>query len=266
MVGLAIGVAITVVAFFALGGHFGGTASVSSCPSGTEASIGSASPSGPSVEADSVSVHSHAWGAGATDTVVTPPIPVAAGSTLLLFVGFVGSSIGGPSSAKVCDSAGDSFFLQTSTSEFSSNHTELLFLAFDVVGGGAVSFAATFNDTAATAGGTMGVIDLESPSPLSLANLIAGSEVGVSGTSEVPMQASGPSVIAFGVSGQGDDGPFGVVGTESLLDTHGYYDAGPWTDGESIGTMVSTTSGGPVSPSASLAVPGAWDAIAVVVN
>jgi hypothetical protein len=269
-IGLAIGIALTVLLFFILGGHFGGTASstpqspVQACPFNTEASIGSASPNGPSVEADSISVHSHAWAAGSTETVVTKPIPVEAGSTLLVFVGFVGAAVGGPESATVCDSAGDSFFLQTSTSEFSSNHTELLFLGLDAAGGAAVSFAANFSDTSAPAGGTMAVIDLASPSPLSLSNLIAGSEVGDNGTSGVPMNANGPSFLVLGVSGQGNDGPFGALGTEVLLDTNGYYDAGPWTDGESVGSMISTTTSGPVDPSASLAVPGVWTAIAVV--
>jgi hypothetical protein len=189
---------------------------------------------------------------------------VVAGSTLLVFVGFVGSSIGGPAGATVCDSAGDTYFQQTSTSEFSSNHTELLFLSFDAAGGGAVSFAANFSDTAAAAGGTIAVVDLTSPSPLSLADLTAGSEVGDSGTSSVPMNATSPSFVVLGVSGQGDDGPFGALGVEEILDTHGYYDAGPWTDGESIGSMVSTTSGGLLDPSASLATPGAWTAIVVV--
>lgn len=270
--GLAIGIAITVVAFLALGGRFGGTSSssipspVTVCPSSTEASTGNASPSGPSVEAGGISVHSHAWAVGATATVVTKPIPVAAGSTLLVFVGFVGSSVGGPVNATVCDSTGDLLFLQASTSAFSSNHSELLFLGFDVVGGGAVSFAATFNDTASEAGGTIAVIDLASPSPLDLGNLIAGSNVGDSSTATVAMHALGPSFVVFGVAGQGDDGPFGALGTESLLDTNGYYDAGPWTDGESFGTMVSATSGGSVVPSASLTEAGVWDAIGAVVS
>ena len=269
-IGVAVGVALTVLLFFTLGGHFGGTASstphspVSVCPSDTEASIGGASASGPSTEASSISVHSHAWAAGATAIVVTQPIPVEAGSTLLVFVGFVGASIGGPEGATVCDSAGDYFFLQTSTSEFSSNHTTFLFLSFDAAGGGAVSFAANFTDTAAPAGGTVAVIDLASPSPLSLAKLTAGSEVGDNGTSGVPMTAAGPSFVVLGVSGQGDDGPFGTAGTEVLLDTNGYYDTGPWTDGESIGSIVGSTSGGSVDPSANLAIPGVWDAIAVL--
>jgi len=271
-IGLAIGIALTVLVFFALGGHFGGTASstttspppVHSCSSNPDASIGNASPNGPSVEGASISVHSHAWAAGATATVVTQPIPVEAGSTLLVFVGFVGPSVGGPESATVCDSEGDSFFQQTSTSEFSANHTELLFLGLDATGGGGVSFAANFTDTDALAGGTIAVVDLASSSPLSLADLTAGSDVGDNGTSGVPMVASGPSFIVFGVSGQGDDGPFGALGDESILDTHGYYDAGPWTDGESIGSMVSATPAGPVDPSGSLATPGVWTAIAVV--
>ena len=269
-IGLAIGIALTVLLFFALGGQFGASAPstshppVQACPANPGQSIGSASPSGPSVEAASISVHSHAWAAGATSIVVTKPIPVAAGSTVLVFVGFVGQSVGGPMAATLCDSEGDGFFLQTSTSEFSSNHTELLFLGLDAVGGGAVSFAANFTDTAAAAGGTMAVVDLTSPSPLALANLTTGSQVGVSGTSIVPMDAAAPSFVVFGVSGQGDDGPFGVLGGETLLDTNGYYDAGPWTDGESIGSTVSTTSGGPIDPSATLAIPGVWDAIAVM--
>lgn len=273
LVGLAIGVAIAVVTFLALGGLFGGTApstttphSAVSCPSSVEASIGTASSSGPPVEVASVSVHSHAWAAGATRVVVTQPIPVAAGSTLLVFVGFVGPSVGGPLNATVCDSTGDAFFQQTSTSEYSSNHTELLFLAFDAVGGSSVSFAANFSDTSAAAGGTMGVVDLSSASSLRLAYLTVGTQVGDSGLANVPMLASNPSLVLFGVSGQGNDGPFAAVGTETLLDTHGYYDAGPWTDGESIGTFVLGTSGGAVDPSGSLAVPGVWAAIAVIVT
>jgi len=273
-IGVAVGIALTVMLFFALGGHFGGTApsttpaplSVHSCSSNADASIGNATPNGTSVEGSPVSVHGHAWAAGATATVVTKPMPVEAGSTLLVFVGFVGPSIGGPSGAAVCDSEGDSFFQQTSTSEFSSNHTELLFLGLDAIGAGEVSFAVNFTDSAALAGGTVAVIDLAGPTILSLADLTAGSNVGDNGTSGVPLVASGPSLVVFGVSGQGDDGPFGALGNEVTLDTNGYYDAGPWTDGESIGSMVSTTPGGPVDPSGSLATPGVWTAIAVVAS
>jgi len=181
----------------------------------------------------------------------------------LVFVGFVGQSVGGPSGATVCDSAEAPFFQQTSSSEFSSNHTELLFVSFDAPGGGAVSFAANFSDTAAVAGGTMAVIDLVGPSPLALANLTAGSDVGVSGTAGAWLDTASSAFVVLGVSGQGIDGPFGTLGAEVLLDTNGYYDTGPWTDGESIGAMVGTTSGGPVTFSASLAVPGVWAAIGV---
>lgn len=271
--GVAIGIVFTVVLFYALGGQFVGPSSPSPttpptvlCPTGTEASIGNSTAGGPPVEAATLSVGSHAWAVGATSTVVTEPMPVVAGSTLLVFVGFVGGSIGGPGAVTVCDSSGDQLFLQASTSDFSSNHTETLFLGLDAIGGNSVSFAAAFSDTAAPAGGTLAVVDLVGPGAVKLANVTAGSTVGVSGLSEVPMNASSPALVVFGVAGQGHDGPFGPVGAETLLDTYGYYDVGPWTDGESFGTLVSSAPAGPVDPGASLATGGVWDAIAAIVN
>ncbi len=243
----------------------GGT--TGACPTSTAASIGSSNDTGPSVAADSVSVHSDAWAAGATNTVVTPPISVSPGSTLLVFVGFIAAYIGGPSNVTVCDSSGDSFVLETSTASFSSNHTQEMFLAFDVLGGSNVSFAAEFTDTDTSAGGVVSVVDLNSSVGLSLGNLVIGDNSGDSTSASVNLTATNTSFMIFTVTGQGNAGPYMPLGNETLLGTNGYYDTGPWTDGESVGTMVGTVSSGPVSPGANLAAgPYVWNAIAVLVT
>lgn len=271
LAGLAIGVALTVLIFYALGGHLGALSSSPSssggCPSSTFASIGSANETGPPVSADSVSVESDAWAAGATSWVVTHPIAVTPGSTLLVFVGWVGAEVGGPSDAVVCDSTGDTFFADTTTSAVSSNHSQVMFLAFDVHGGAAVSIATNFSDTSAAAGGVVSVVDLNSSVTLSLNTLVVGSNDGVGTSASVILSATASSFFVFSVTGQGNAGPYAAIGTETLLATNGYFDAGPWTDGESFGTFVGTAPSGTVDYGANLASgPYVWDAIAVLVD
>jgi hypothetical protein len=266
--GLAVGVAVTVLVFFALGGHLGGTSSTvaAGCPTSTEASIGSANDTGPSATTDSVSVHSDTWAAGATDSVVTHPMWVAPDSTLLVFVGWIGGSIGGPFQVSVCDSSGDSFFLQTSTSVISSNHSQAMFLAFDAHGGSTVSFAANFSDTDASAGGVVSVVDLSSAAALSLNDLVIGDTEGYTDSATVNLSATTTSFLVLSVTGQGNAAPYTTIGSEMLLASNGYYDTGPWGDGESFGTMVGTTSSGTVAPGAHLAGVYVWNAIAVLVD
>ena len=275
-VGLAVGIAATVLVFFALGGHFGGTVTPPGspppptpvgCPTSTEGSIGSTSDSGPAVASDSVSVHSDAWAAGATDSVVTHSISVTPGSTLLVFVGWVGESIGGPSQSAVCDSSGDTFLLQTSTSVFASNHSQAMFVAFDVAGGTAVSFAGSLTDSDASAGGVLSVVDLTSSAELSLDSLLIGHNEGYSDAATVNLTAATPSFLVVSVTGQGDGGPYTAFASETLVATNGYYDTGPWGDGEAFGTMVGVASSGPVASGAYVtAGPYVWNAIALVVD
>jgi len=269
--GVAIGLVIAVVVFFALGAHFGAPSTTSTgttaCSTNTEASIGAANSTGPDVAADSVAVHAEAWAVGATDSVVTKPISVIGGSTLLVFAGFVGASVGGPSGLAVCDSSGDTFFLQTSSSAYSSNHSQEMFVAFDVAGGSTVSIAASFDDTDAAAGGTLSVVDLTSPSPLSLEDLVGASNHGDNLTAFVQVTATETSFVVFSVTGQGSAGPYAPALGETLLATYGYYDTGPWTDGESFGTMITTAAAGPVNLEAGLSAgPFVWDAIAAVID
>jgi len=271
--GLLIGVAAMLVLFFALGGHFGGLSSgppqqaTAGCPAGTDASIGSGSDTGPAVTSDSVSVHSYAWAAGATDSVVTHPISIVAGSTVLIFVGWVGDSIGGPAQVAVCDSSDDGFGLQATTSAYTSNHSQAMFVAFDVEGGSAVSFAANFTDTAAPAGGVVSVVDLTGSAGVSQPDLTVVNNEGDNGTATVELSPAMPSLLVFTVTGQGNAGPYSPFGSETLLDTNGYFDAGPWTDGESVGTMVGAVPAGPIACGANLAAgPYVWNAIAVLID
>jgi hypothetical protein len=274
LAGFAGGVLVTFLLLLAVGANLGPVhnatnppqSTSSSCPSDTVASVGGGNSTSSPVMSGSTSLHSHAWAEGATPVVVTPGIAIAPGSLLLVFVGYVGEFIGGPEGAAVCDSVGDHFLLQTSTSAYSSNHSEVLFVATDAAGGNVVSFAASFSDTAAEAGGTIAVLDVTSSTTLSLSDLVAVSNTGSSSTGEVNVSVSQPSLLVLGIAGQGDDGPFGAWGTETLLDTAPYYDTGPWTDGEAFGTFVEAAPGGASTSGANLNSAGVWDAIAVAVT
>jgi hypothetical protein len=102
---------------------------------------------------------------------------------------------------------------------------------------------------------------------LALGNLVIGDNSGDSTSASVNVTATNTSFLILTVTGQGNAGPYTPIGNETLLGTNGYYDTGPWGDGESVGTIVGTVSPGPVSPGATLAAgPYVWNAIAVLVT
>jgi hypothetical protein len=115
-------------------------------------------------------------------------------------------------------------------------------------------------------GGVISVVDLSSPAGLSLNDLTVTSNAGDHSTAVVYMNATAASFTLLSITGQGNTGPFGAVGTETLVATLGYYDTGPWSDGESFGLLAGTSPSRPIAPSATLASPYIWNAIAVLVD
>lgn len=242
-----------------------GVPSPALCYNGLPGPVGGATLGGPALSGTAISVYSHAWAESCTATAQTPPMAIAPGSTLVVFVGYVGSSIGGPYVADVSDSSGDVLVAESALSPNYTNHSAQLFVAVDVAGGNSVVVTATFEDSSAAAGGTLAVIDLDgSTGSLPPASSLADAN-GVGPTASVEVNASGPSVLLLGLSGQGKDGPFVPGGGEVLLDTTGYFDVGPWTDGEAFGTMISVTTGGSEEMTASLAEAAVWNALAVAI-
>jgi len=231
----------------------------------TSSAIGGSTDVGPALPGAPVDIFGYGWAEGGASLVATPAIETYPGSTLLVFVGYVGPSIGGPRAVGVCDTAGDTFVEENPTTPNPTNHSVALFVAYDVLGGGVV-VDAQFADTSAVAGGTLAVVDVSGASEIEPANVTVVSANGVGSFAELSLGTTGPSLAVLGISGQGHDGAFAPIGSEVLLDTTGYYDVGPWTDGEALGTFALVAPTGSTSISTQLSQAGVWNAFAVAVT
>jgi hypothetical protein len=207
-----------------------------------------------------VRVHSHSFGISTGPTTTTGGLGAAAGSDILVFVGFSNAIIGGGSISSVTDSSGNSY-KQIVTTGFENNHTESLFLAKDVPSASGLAVSVTFAGGATTQGGTVAAIDVVglSNSPVD----VKAKHSGVGSIASVALQTTSTSdLFLFGVSGQGKIANVTAGDHERLLNTSGGT-VGPFTNGEGFGTFSTSGETGVFALAAGLAHAAAWNGIVV---
>jgi hypothetical protein len=232
------------------------------CPACANYTLNCPAAANPNAQAPQIVAHTGTVAGG--PTVSTNPINIVPGSVLLAFVGYVNPSIGGGQISSISDTAGDSF-IDLATTAYAQNHSEDIFAA-DPAEGSTSSVTVSFEDSAATIGGSIGVLDITG----------AGSPAVVG---EGQASGPGPEVAAtlgacqandlfvLGVSGQGHILPFESVQGATLLDS-GSADAGPWTDGVGFGTFEAVSTNGSAMDFSMTCGNQAsvWESIAVSIN
>jgi hypothetical protein len=204
------------------------------------------------------SVVGHGGAVGAASTVTTSSFDAPAGSTVLVFAGYVNSEIGGGTVGSVDDSAGDAYALVDSTGD-SANHTEDVYEA-TTSGSPDLSVSVTFANGDTSMGGSVAAVDVAGSDPVEVGAACATSGVGGEAYTPVTDNATGGSLWLLGVSGQGKDAPFAAATGETALDS-GNATTGPWTDGVGYATFSATSDATTTNLTASLHAPAVWSAI-----
>jgi hypothetical protein len=193
-------------------------------------------------------------------STTTSPLSVTAGSSVLVFVGFVNGEIGGSDVAAITDTVGDRYSTVTSTG-YAENHTEDLFVSPAIAANTTLTVSVTMGGGATTMGCAVAAVDVMGSGSLTLDGVSTAS--GDGGLASVDLTTGHANdFVLLGVSGQEKDAPFAGASGETLLDTAGNT-TGPFDDGEGFGTFSATEVGKGTSLSATLANPAVWSAIGV---
>ena len=207
-----------------------------------------------------VSVYSHTWAISSGPTTTTPGVRVLEGSAVYVFVDYVNTEIGGGYVSSITDTAGDTYVLVSSTG-YSQNHTEDLYVAEPVLQNTTLSVSVSFAGGATQMGGSVAVVDVAGSELPTVDGL--NTETGVGQIASVEVQTNHSNdLLLLGVSGRWMDAPFAPATGETLLDTGGNT-AGPFEDGVGFGTFSASETGMSAGLSAQLNNSALWDAIGV---
>ena len=208
-------------------------------------------------------LYGHAGAVNNNTPVQAPPIPVASGSLIVVFLGWVNGLAAGGNTVSISDSLFDDYHLAV-TSGLAYNHSEAVYVASPATASTSLVVSVQFEGGALRQGGSVAVIDVSNANLASVDGTNWSTGDGPTAIIALDTNHSGDLVL-FGAAGRGVSGPFTAASGETLLDT-GTGVSGPAQDGSAFGTFSAKANGSAIVLTAGLSVPTYWVTVAIAIR